>query len=458
MKKILVLLIFLFIFFGSIGFVCSADNGSSLPNSNNFTVTVEHNPPVHGKQINFTVTVKDSNNNPVANRLFAFALRARSDTSSNPEGRIDYSQSTTTDSNGVFKVNWPGNGGWYDYYDLTISDGLDGNIHPTGNIYYKKTFDFGIKTSLSFSKPQTSVYEGEFIVVRAYVTSLGKPLNGGNLVWHYANGKSVPTAVVNGVSIFRYSSYKLGNNIIYVNYIGFGPNVQVPGWIVSNTSISKSFSINVKGASDLLIAKIVRSGNKYKVIIKNIGNGASSATKLKLWYSNKKYKIISVSPLGVGKSKTYVVNFFKYSTHKKYNKYAQINYNKATYEKNYANNKLIFKSDVAYGLAADLKITKVTRSGNNYIVTIKNNGNLAASAFKLKFWYGSKTRAKGLVSYTIKKFGQYGKKLPSGVSIALTIPYYPYKTHSKYYKFVSVNSDKKIPESNYANNLKKFKV
>lgn len=459
MKKILVLFTFLFIFFGSMGFVCSADNGTSLPNSNNWTVTVEHTPAEHGKQINFTVSVKDSNNNPVTNKSFAYALRARSDTSNDPEGRIDYSPSTTTDSNGIFEVSWPGNVGWYDYYDLTISDGLDGNNYPTGNTYYKKTFDFGIKTSLSFSKSLSSVYEGEVIKVTAYVSSLGRPVTMGYLIWNYADGKYATSWVdKNGRSVLSYSSYKLGNNPIHVTYVGFGDNVKIPGWIISEGILKSSFNINVKGAPDLAIAKVVRSGNKYKVTIKNIGNGASSATKLKLWYSAKKYKIINVSSLGAGNSKTYVVNFFKYSTHKNYKKYAQVNYNKVAYEKNYTNNKVTFKSNVAYGLAADLKITKVTRSSNNYIVTIKNNGNIAASAFKLKLWYGSKTNVKGLLSYTIKKFGQYGNKLPAGISITLTIPYYAYKTHSKYYKFVSVNSDKKIIESNYANNIKKFKV
>lgn len=455
MKKILFLFTFLFILFVSMSFVSAADN-----NTNDINVTVSHGKVEQGKDITFVITAKDSNGNPVVGKNFGISFRGRSDKSNNPAGR--HTNSDPTDNNGVVKLYVEGSvtKGWFDYFDFTVSDGFDENKYPTGKVYYKSTFDFTIKsgtTSITFDKPNYTAYEGQYTKVTAYVKSNGVPVSTGYLVWSYANGKAATTTVANGISIFNYNSYVLGNNLINVKYIGFGSSV-IPGLVISGTNAYKSFNINIKGASDLVISKVVRSGNKYKVTVRNAGNGASTTSKLKLWYSSKKYKIVTVAALGAGRSKTYTVNFFKYSSHKKYKKYAQINYNKAAYEKNYTNNKLGFKSNVAYGYCADLSITKVTRSGNNYVVTIKNNGKLAASPFKLKFWYGTKTKPKGLVPYTISKFGQFGNKLPPGVSITLTIPYYKYKTHSKYYKFVSINSDKKVPESNYANNLKKFKV
>lgn len=467
-KKLSCLFILIFVSFVSINSVFSADIGrnttdtnkynstdgvvnysSSVTSNNNFTVTVSHSKVEHGKPIIFTTTVKDYNGVAVANRPFTLVFYGMGDKSTPREGLF---VTKITDSNGVFSETYGDNSGWFDYYELIISDGVE-NYSPTGNIYYRETFDLTLKPTISLDISKSTIYEGEYTQVKASVRVNGNPAVG-YLLWHYGNGKSVTTILTNGISVFNYNSNILGNNPITVVYIGLGSGIS--GYVVS--SVNRTFNIYVKGAPDLVVSKIVRSGNKYKVTVKNIGNGVSTKTKLKLWYSSKKYKLVNVVTLGAGKSKTYTVNFFRYSAHKKYKKYVQINYNKDSYDNNYTNNKLGFKSDVAYGLAANLSITKITRSGNNYIVTIKNKGNVNASAFRLKMWYGTKTKTNGLVTYTIKEFGQYGNKLAPGVSIALTIPYYKYSTHSKKYKFVSINDNKKVIESNYSNNIKKFKI
>lgn len=465
MRKILLLSIFILVFFASMGFVSSAtvsENQTSGSGSNPIITTVTHNTPVHGKAINITAQLKYANGTPYANKSISYTLRSRSDSSSQPEGK--YSNAETTDSEGRLFINWKGNPGWFDHYDFAICDSLDSNQRPSGTVYFNKTFDFTIKrnsTNMQITISRPTVFEGQETVVSVYVTSNGNPVILAYLEWIYGPGSNQKafTALKNGYSVFKYNSYNLGNNPITINLLNWGgTEVYFPGLVYTQDKISKSFNINVKAAPDLVIAKILRSANKYKVTVKNIGKGASAKTKLKLWYSKKKYKTITVAALGAGKQKTYVINFFKYNTHKKYKKYVQVNYNNAVYDKNTKNNKLGFKSNVAYGLAADLMITKVTRSGNNYIITIKNNGNLAASTFKLRLWYGSKTKSKGLITAPVKSFGQFGNKLPPGVSLSLTVPYYKYKTHSKYYKFVQVNHDKKLPELNYNNNLRKFKA
>lgn len=415
---------------------------------NNFKVTVTHNKVEHGKPINFKVTVKDSNGNPVANHYFAFSFRSKND-KTNPDGR--FTNVVHTDANGVFTEYWPGNSGYFDYYELTISDGLDANQYPTGTVYYRETFDLTLKPSMNIDISKPTVYEGQYTQIKVTVKVNGVPV-AGYLLWNYSKGKSVATELKDGVSIFSYNSFILGNNPIIVTYFGLGS--AIPGYVVSN--INKSFNLNVINAPDLIISKIVKYGNKYKVTVKNIGKGKSTTSKLKLGYKNK-YKIVKIPSLSPNKSKTVVVNF-NYNSYKKYTKYAFINYNNEAFEKNYKNNKANFKSVPYIGLLPDLVITKVSKSGNNIIVDVKNQGNAPSSGFKILVWYGNKKKGKGYLEFSANKFGQFGKKLPAGTSASLTLPYLKYKTHSKFYKFININYNKKVKESNYKNNLKKIKI
>ncbi|MCL2687671.1 MAG: right-handed parallel beta-helix repeat-containing protein [Methanobrevibacter sp.] len=107
---------------------------------------------------------------------------------------------------------------------------------------------------------------------------------------------------------------------------------------------------NVGGATkknvDLIITKVKRVGNNYKITVKNLGKDKSGKTKLKVWYKIGKKtfsKIVNVKAIVGGKTRIVNVKFFKYSTHKKIKKTAQVNYNKMTYEKKYNNNKFTIK-------------------------------------------------------------------------------------------------------------------
>lgn len=496
MKKILFFFIIIFTFFVSFGVVFSADTGMNLDNGeingeiigdnniknvkndlinsntsktsstinisktssstnisktssniSSFKITLSHNKVEHGKPISFKVTVKDSNGNPVVGHYFAFSFRSMNDIT-NPDGR--FTNVVYTDANGVFYEYWSGNSGYFDYYELTISDGLDTNQYPTGTVYYRETFDLTLKPNMNMDISKSTIYEGQFTQIKVIVRVNGVPAEG-YLLWNYNNGKSVTTKLTNGVSIFKYNSYILGKNPIVVTYIGLGS--AIPGYVVSN--INKSFNLNVKYAPDLMISKIVKYGNKYKVTVKNIGKGKSTTFNLKLGYKNK-YKVVRISSLSSGKSKTVIFNF-KYNIYKKYAKYAWINYNNASFEKNTLNNKIKFKSVPYVGLLPDLTITKVSRSGNNIIVDVKNQGNAPSSGFKILVWYGNKNKGKGYLEFDARKFGKFGKKLPAGASASLTLPYIKYKTHSKYYKFININYNKKVKEVNYKNNIKKIK-
>ena len=501
MKKSLFLITIIFIFFTSLSFVCSAEiattDGSdsveptifsstapasapvtvppsadplssvgpiyNVTNNSGYKVVVSYGDVKQGEYIIFTVRVTDNSGSPVVGRNFGISFRGRSDTTDMPAGY--HTNVATTNSNGVITISIDAGttAGWFDVWDFTVSDGLNDFKYPIGNIYYYRFFDFTIKsnsTVITFDISKPTIYEGQFTEVTAYVTSNGVPVSVGYLLWEYGSGKTVATLVVNGISIFNYNSYLLGNNLIDVTYIGFGDlQVIMPGLVISQEGrITKSFSINVLRAPDLVIYKVVRVGNKYKITVKNVGKAASAKTRLKLGYSKKKYKLINVAPLGAGKSKIYTINFFKYAIHKKFKKYAWIDYNKAVYDKDFTNNKINFKSNVVYGYCADLAVTNVSRHGNNYVVTIKNKGKAPAPEFKLNIWFGSKSRAKNLLQYPVSRFGQFGKKLPSGVSIILTVPYIKHSIHAKYSKFIQVNPDRKFPETNYKNNIKRFKI
>ena len=75
--------------------------------------------------------------------------------------------------------------------------------NPLGNIYYNqsKLLDFTIKrnsTSIVLNISKTTIYEGEFAEIIAYVTSNGNPIIFGYLEWIY-DGGSVTTLANNGV-------------------------------------------------------------------------------------------------------------------------------------------------------------------------------------------------------------------------------------------------------------------
>ncbi|KZX16875.1 hypothetical protein MBCUT_05050 [Methanobrevibacter cuticularis] len=99
---------------------------------------------------------------------------------------------------------------------------------------------------------------------------------------------------------------------------------------------------------------------------------------------------------------------------------------------------------------ADLSIAKVKRSGNNYIVTIKNNGKTKSSATKIRIYFkiGKK------IHYKIATV----KAINPGKSVNVIVKFYKYSAHKKYTKTVQVNYNKKAIESNYKNNSKKIKL
>ena len=94
-----------------------------------------------------------------------------------------------------------------------------------------------------------------------------------------------------------------------------------------------------KRDADLQITKVKRSGNSYKITIKNFGKDVSTKTRLKIAASDKYVKTTSVKAIAAGKSITLTVKFFKYSQTRSFNKNIHLNFNREATETNYKNNK-----------------------------------------------------------------------------------------------------------------------
>lgn len=207
-----------------------------------------------------------------------------------------------------------------------------------------------------------------------------------------------------------------------------------------NNSINNG---NLNYKADLIILAIKRVGNyKYKITIKNQGNTTSKTSKIKLGFG-KNYKIFNVKLIAAGKSLTFEVKFFKYSNHSKYIKYAQINFDKSINESNYKNNKVSFKSNYQR-YKSDLIVSKISKSGTKFKIAIKNKGIANSGKFKIKYGIGSKYK-----TITVKS-------IASGKSHVISCDFFRYSS-LKYVKFVELNYNKAVIESNYTNNLKKFK-
>ncbi|MCK9151554.1 right-handed parallel beta-helix repeat-containing protein [Methanobacterium alcaliphilum] len=133
------------------------------------------------------------------------------------------------------------------------------------------------------------------------------------------------------VIFFTYSTHK--NKYKYAK-INFNQKILESNYNNNQITVNKP---------DLYISSVKRSGNKYKFRIKNKGAAASSKCYLKVWYNSKRYKIVKVPVIVTGGYCTIMVNFYKYSTHKRYYKYALINYKEKSLESNYKNNQVKFK-------------------------------------------------------------------------------------------------------------------
>lgn len=310
------------------------------------------------------------------------------------------------------------------------------------------------------------------------------PISGAYLmIWLTGTTGTMSSTDANGYAIYYFDPAKTGWAKTTVSYNGYHS-----GNITVIKSISKEINIYVKPRADLLVSNVKKiTSTKYKITVKNNGEVTSKESKLRVYYTKGGHnysKYFTVKALAKGKNTTITVKLN--SNNKKYKKYAVINYNHKVPEYDYDivgklgsnysskydyfNNKISFKSDyIRY--KADLTVTGLSfnKKTNRYSIHIKNNGNkIANGKIYILFWFGSQKKPKSPVKLTVnlKKEKNYDTSIKPGMTLNLDGLKYPDKAkkstilkvlNSQYKKYVYVNFNKKLLESNYKNNLKGFK-
>jgi uncharacterized protein YerC len=225
--------------------------------------------------------------------------------------------------------------------DIIVKNNWEGYTNQYGNaapINYSTnqndTPSYIITTNLAVKV--STIYQGQTAVITATLKDiLGNYVKNQNI--SLTINKKTYSAITNskGVATFKVTGLKNGN---YGASVSFGETTNYLASQAVKTQV-------VKAIADFKITKILRSGNSYKVTIKNQGALNAGKTKLKVSLTVGKktyYKVASVNSIKAGKSLTVTVNFFTYSLTKKYKKTAWVNYNKAVKEVNYANDKTTF--------------------------------------------------------------------------------------------------------------------
>jgi len=352
-----------------------------------------------------------------------------------------------TDSNGIAVFNGPE----HTYYvwpskqkpgvypiEVTTSaithddvDYLNGSASGTANLL----------ANASLKVITSPIKEGKNALVKVSLTANGSPLAGYAVLLQLGNKGYIIVTDNTGSGSVSIPNLKAGNTLIIASYQG---NAAI-------TKTSVRVYQQVLPLADLVITGIKKlNKNYYKITVKNIGSSASTSSKLKFGYGSK-YKVFKVKSLDKNKSVNLKVKFYKYEAHKKYKKFAEINHDRVVEESFYNNNRVSFKNQDYQRYKADLipiAVKKISKS--KYTLVIANNGTAKSGAFKIAIWYKVKGKIKSYYTTTLKE------KINPGTSIAITLSYEK-TVPAKYYKYVSLNFDKKLIESNYKNNLLKFK-
>ena len=103
------------------------------------------------------------------------------------------------------------------------------------------------------------------------------------------------------------------------------------------------------------------------------------------------------------------------------------------------------KTQTVKGIA-DLKITKIRKVGNSYRITIKNQGSITSGKTTLRVSSRSYNRVVSV------------NKIAIGKSVTVTVKFFRSLMTNRYTKTVAVNPNKAVVESNYKNNVYRFKA
>ncbi|MCL2687990.1 MAG: DUF11 domain-containing protein, partial [Methanobrevibacter sp.] len=262
--------------------------------------------------------------------------------------------SNTTNSKGVAIYNYrvPLNGGKY----TILARSSDGIVN-SGTLTVRQSSMF-----LRITTDNASPLVGNTITLFYRIINDG-PHTGQNTVFTYKLPKGFKflravkdagthtfNAKTNTIT-WRLSSAKVGTSLlrVTVQVTNSGRFLLRPK-ITTDThdnSLKNSLSkIYLRTNADLTINRVKKTGNTYRITIKNTGGLASQSTHLRIHYKvgkrtfSKTYPVKMINP---NKSTTINAKFFKYSTHRNFVKTAHINHNRRIQESNYKNNIIQFK-------------------------------------------------------------------------------------------------------------------
>jgi hypothetical protein len=241
-----------------------------------------------------------------------------------------------------------------------------------------------------------------------------------------------------------YSSFK---NVLSVLTITEEVPVQIPKIEPISTTLTLNSSI-VNQGNITIINAILKDSNGV-----NLAN-----QQIKLSINNKLYTattnsnglaIFTITGLPTG-SISALASYDGDSTNLKSSAFHTVTVTLPSKDFSLNNNSSATKLPTTTKTKADLTISSIKRYGNNYIVTIKNNGQTKSSSTKVKIFFkiGSKTY------YKVANV----KSINGGKTSKVIVKFYPYVYHKKYQKTVQVNYNKKAIESNYKNNVQKFRA
>lgn len=262
-----------------------------------------------------SVKLTDTNNNPIKGEIIQFSVNNK------PYVNL------TTNELGVASFSI-GNAGVGNYL---VSANIVNNPNIVSASENSSLSVSRAKTTLVISAGTISVYHKVTIKVTLKNSKTGKIIPNKRIRLRINGRNYYKTTSTNGVAVFTISKLKSSSYRVYA----YCDN--------DNNYIASTSSLLVTKKADLYVYKVRRKNNRYTITIRNRGSRASTTTYLKVYYTKSKRtysKVVKVYGIKIGKTRNVYVNLGKYSSHKRYYKYAYINYPRAKrlVESNYKNN------------------------------------------------------------------------------------------------------------------------
>ena len=305
-------------------------------------------------------------------------------------------------------------------YDAELKDGIarftisnlnagtyNAKINFEEDIYYNAAsinVTFSVNPALvDFEVNVSDVYYGNAVKFQAFITSYGKIINSGELLFTI-NDKNYTSEVDNGTATLEISNLDVGTYTAKITFNG-GDNYY---------SQAKSVAFNVlKEKNAIIIALdssfVINYGGAYSITLKDGDGNVVSGENLIFTLNGKKIGSAITDANGVATIKltANILKAAKAGTHSLVIKLDKNNYNCPT-----KTVKITIKKE-ATKLIAKKKTFKKSKKIKKYTITLKNSKGKAIAKAKVtlkikKKTYKATTNAKGKATFKIKKLNKKG--------------------------------------------------